>query len=102
MAQWSRTHLVSMRTWVRTLALLSRLRIQCFSELQCRSQSQLGSGVAVAMVYVSAAARIRPLVWEFLCAAGAALKRQKRKKEKKRKNSVIRQHHLSSLSAKIM
>ena len=35
---------------VQSLALLSRLRIQCCCELWCRSQTQLGSGIAVAVV----------------------------------------------------
>ena len=39
-----------MRLWVRSLALLSGLRIQHWRELWCRSQTQLGFGVAVAMV----------------------------------------------------
>ena len=45
-----RTRLVSMRMWIQSLALLSELRIQCCSELQCRSQIWLGFGVAVAVV----------------------------------------------------
>ena len=39
-----------MRTQVRSLALLIRLRSQHCSELWCRSQMQLGSGIAVAVV----------------------------------------------------
>ena len=50
MAQQQQTQLVSMRTCVRSLALLSGLRSQCCQELWCRSQMQLGSSVAVAMV----------------------------------------------------
>ena len=45
-----RTRLVSMRTLVGSLALLSGLRIQCCPELWCRSQTWLGSRVAVAVV----------------------------------------------------
>ena len=44
-----RTEVVSIRTWVRSLALLSALRIWCFREPWCRSQMQLGSGFAVAV-----------------------------------------------------
>ena len=36
--------------WVHTLASLSGLRIRRCPELWCRSQPQLGSGVAVAVV----------------------------------------------------
>ena len=42
-----------MRTWVRSLASLSGLRIPCCLELQCRSEMQLGSQVAVAVVQAS-------------------------------------------------
>jgi len=41
--------LVSMRMQVRSLALLSELRIQCCRELWRRSQTQLGSGIVVAV-----------------------------------------------------
>ena len=57
-----------MRTWVRSLALLSGLRTPCCC----------GCGVRPA-----AAAPIRPLAWELPYAAGAALKREKKKKKKK-------------------
>ena len=50
MAQQKLTWLASMRTQVRPLASLSELNIWCFRELWCRSQIQLGSGVAVAVV----------------------------------------------------
>ena len=49
-AQQKRIWLVSMRTWVWSLALLSVLRIQHCCELWCRSQIWLGSGVAVAVI----------------------------------------------------
>ena len=38
-----------MRTWVRSLALLGGLRIQCCHEPWCRSQMQLDSSVVVAV-----------------------------------------------------
>ena len=37
------------RLRVRSLALLSGLRIRCFCKLWCKSQTQLVSGVAVAL-----------------------------------------------------
>ena len=50
MAQWL-TNLTSIHeTWVRSLALLSGLRIRHCHELQCRSQMWLGSCVAAALV----------------------------------------------------
>ena len=45
------TWLVSMRMWVRSLALLSGLRIWRCCKLWCRSQMWLWSGIAVAVVY---------------------------------------------------
>ena len=56
-----------MRTRVPSLALLSGLRILRCCELQCRWQTRLGSGVAVAP--------IRPLAWEPPYATGTALKK---------------------------
>ena len=38
---------------------------------------QLGSGVAVAVDRLAAAALIRPLAWELPCAVGVALQRKK-------------------------
>ena len=49
-AQQVTNHLVSMRMWVQSLALLSRLRIQHCRELWCRLQMGVGSGAAVAVV----------------------------------------------------
>ena len=49
-AQQIRIRLVSMRMQVRSLALLSGLRIQHCHELWCGSQMWLGSRVAVALV----------------------------------------------------
>ena len=40
-----------MRTWVRSLALPSGLRIWCCHELWCKSQTQLRAGIAVAVVW---------------------------------------------------
>ena len=50
MVQGKRIRLVSMRMRVRSLALLSGFRIRHRHELWCRSQTRLGSGVAVALV----------------------------------------------------
>ena len=69
-----------MRFRVQFLASLSRSRIWRCSELQCRSQTQLGSVIAVAV----ATAPIRPLSWEPPYASGAALEKTKKKKKKER------------------
>ena len=49
MAQQKRIRLGAMRLQVPSLASLSGLRIQCCHDPWCRSQTQLGSGVAVAV-----------------------------------------------------
>ena len=66
-----------MRLWVRFLASLTGLRIQRCHELWCRSQMQLGSGVAVALGRPAATAPNGLLAWEPPFAAHVALKRQK-------------------------
>ena len=53
MAQWKQIQLGTMKLRVRSLALLSGSRIRCCRELWCRSQTQLGSVVAVTMVQAS-------------------------------------------------
>ena len=59
-----------MRTQVRSLALLSELRMQHGHELWPRP---------------AATALIRPLAWGFPYAMGAALKKRPKKKKKKKK-----------------
>ena len=74
MVQQKRIQLGDMRSWVQSLASLSGLRIwRCF-ELWYRSQTWLGSQVAVAVCRPVATALIRPLAWEPPHAMGAALK----------------------------
>ncbi|RKM63554.1 hypothetical protein C0215_19910, partial [Clostridioides difficile] len=66
----------------RSLASLSELRILRCCELQCRPQTRLRTGVAVAVAYAGGYCwRIGPLAWELPYAAGAALKRKKKKKK---------------------
>ena len=65
-----------MRTQVRSLASLSRLRIWSCHELWCRLQTRLEAGVAVA-------APIRPLAWEPPCAADAVLQGGKKNQGKR-------------------
>ena len=76
-----------MRLRVRSLALLSGLRIRCCRELWCRLQTRLGSGMAVAVH--TAAAPIQLLAWELPYAAGVALKTNKQKKKKEKKRNVV-------------
>ena len=49
-AQWVKSDTVSTQIWIQMLASLSGLMIQHCHELQCRSQTRLGSCVAVAVV----------------------------------------------------
>ena len=49
MAQQKQIRLGTMRLWVPSLASLNGLGIQCCHKLWCRSQTQLGSGIAVAL-----------------------------------------------------
>ena len=58
MAQW-------LMNLTRNLPLLSGLTIRRCRELWCRSQTRLRSGVAVAGLWLEAAAPIRTLAWEF-------------------------------------
>ena len=50
MAQRKRIRLICLKMQVRSLAWLSGLRIRLCRELWCRSQTQLGSTVAMAVV----------------------------------------------------
>ena len=70
MAQWKQIQLGTLRLWVRSMALLSGLRIQRCCELWCR---------------LAATAPIRPLAWEPPCVAGAALEKAKRQKINKKR-----------------
>ena len=74
-AQWKRIRLGTLRLRVRSLASLSGLSIGHCCELWRRSQMQLRSGIAAALV-------IQPLAWEPPYATGAALKDKKKKKKK--------------------
>ena len=72
MAQWFTNQLVCMRMQVRSLALLSGLRIQHCCELWCRSETWLRSVIAIAT------APIRPLAWESPYAEGASKDEEKK------------------------
>ena len=85
-AQWLMNQLGSMRRQVQSLTLLSGLGIWCCGKLWCRSQTQLGSRIAVLLwlwCRLAAAAPIWPLAWEPSYATSLALKRKKTKKQKK-------------------
>ena len=71
------------RLGIRSLVSLSGLRTWHCCELWCRSQKQLGSGVAVAVAYASSCSsdKTPSLGTSICCAMGAALKRQKKKEK---------------------
>ena len=75
-AQWVR---IRCRMWVRSLASLTGLWSQHCRKLKDRSQMQLKSPVAVAVVLSSTAVLIWPLDQKLPCTAGAAIKRKKKK-----------------------
>ena len=87
MAQQKWIWLVSMSMLVRSLGLLSGLRIWCCRELWCRSQTWLRSCMLWLWRRSAAAAPIRPLAWEFPYAAGVALKKNSNSKKKKKNSS---------------
>ena len=76
-----RIQLVSKRTRVGSLALLSGLMIWRCHELWCRSQMRLGSCVAgaVAVVWAAAVALFQPLAQELPHAPGIDLKRKRKR-----------------------
>ena len=82
MVQQKQIRLGTMRLQVQSLALLSGLRIRCCHKLWCRSQTWLGSRIAVLWPRPKATAPIRPLAWEPPYAAGAAQEMAKRQKQK--------------------
>ena len=89
MAQRKRIQLVTMKLQVRSLSLLSGLRIQHCRELWCRLQTRLGPCIAVAVWRRSAAVSpIRPLAWKPLYAMGVVVKKAKKKKKKKGNNAM--------------
>ena len=89
MAQWKQIWLVSMRTQVRSLALLSGLNIWCCHELWCRWKTQLGSdmAVAVAVAYTRGySSNMTPSLRTSICRRYGPKKTKERKREKERKN----------------
>ena len=78
-----------MRLWVRLLALLGGLRIQCCHELWCSGVGRRrGSDPELLWLWCRpvATARIRPLAWEPPYAKGAAQEMAKRQKTKQNKS----------------
>ena len=72
--QWKQTRLISMRTRVQSMALLSGLRIQRCSELWCGCRHSLDPSLQRPWRRLATIAPIRALAWELPYATGAALK----------------------------
>ena len=76
-----------MRTRVRALASLSGLRIRHCRELRCRSLTQLGSRVAVAVAWAgSRSSNSTPSLGTFICHTCSLKKAKKKKNKNKNKN----------------
>ena len=82
MAQRQLSQLGSMRMQVRSMASLSRLRIQCCRELWCRLQMQLGSQVAVVAEKAGdCPPQLTPDLGTSICSKCGHKKRKKKKKK---------------------
>ena len=89
MAQWKRIRLVSMRMWVRSLASL-RTGIQRCHELWYRSQKQLESHIAVAVVKASScSSNPTPILGRSTCHGCGPKKQKKKKKRRRRRKRTI-------------
>ena len=81
MAQQKQIQLGTTRLWVRSLALLSELRIQHCRELWYRLQTQFGSGVAAAVAQAgSYSSDQSPSLGTSAC-LGYSPKKEKKKKD---------------------
>ena len=76
--------MATMRLWVRPLALLRGLRIRPCCELWCRSQTRLGSGVAVAVVEAgSCSSDSAPSLGTSICCGSGPKEQNKQTKNQK-------------------
>ena len=82
MTQWKGIRLGTMRLQVRSLALLSGLRIWRCCELWCRSQTELGSCVAEAVAQAgSCSSDSTPSLGTYVCCKYGLKKLKKKEKE---------------------
>ena len=81
-----------MKIQVQSLASLSGLRIQHGHKLQCRSQMQLGSGIAVAVVQAgSYSSSLTPSLGTSIC-CGCVPKKTKNKTKQTKQYSLRTMH----------
>ena len=85
MAQQKQTQLISMRMWVRSLALFSGLKIWCCRELWYRVHTWLASGIGMAVAVAgSCSSDSTPSLGNSMCHR-CDPKKQKQKEKKKKK-----------------
>ena len=80
----------TMRLQDQSLVLLSGLRIRCCCELWCRSQTLLGSGVAVALAQVGSNSSHQTLSLGTSICHGSGPRKGKKDKKKKKKENMYR------------
>ena len=81
MAQWL-MNLRTTRLQIRSLALLSGLRIWPRHELWCMSKTQLGSGIAVAVAWAcGCSSYLIPSLGTSICHGRSSKKKKKKKKK---------------------
>ena len=86
-AQWKRIHQEFHEV---VGSMLSGLTTQCCRELQCRSQMQLGSGVAVALAQAAGySSNWTPSLGTSMCRGKRPQKKAKKGQKKKKKNLTI-------------
>ena len=89
-AHWKWIWPVSVRMWVQSLALLSRLRDQRCHELWCRLKTHLGSWVAVAVVEDSSyTSDSTPSLGTSICCGCDSKKQTKRKKNNRKMSKSL-------------
>ena len=82
MVQWLTNPTRNHKFRVRSLALLSGLRIRLCRELWCRLQTRLGSHIAVALAQAGSYSSDSTLAWEPPYAVGVALEKAEKKKKR--------------------
>ena len=99
MVQQKQIQLGTMRLRIRYLALLSWLRIPCCLELWCRSQMQLGSGIAMAVAQASGYSSDQtPGLGTSIC-RGCSPKKTKDKTNKQKNRIRILKQNLQVMAA---
>ena len=92
-AQQKQIQLGTMRLQVQSLTSLSGLRISCFREPWCGSQTWLGSGLAVAMVEAgSCSPNETPSLGTSMCRGCSPKKKSKKQTKKESYRLCVREH----------